>query len=83
MAEEKREMMGRDTRKVIPACEEFATHERYDTNRIPDIQGAADGNDQVESAKVWEPGRLKKVREIQLGDPTKSIDQAGNGYLGN
>lgn len=82
MADEKREMMGTTTRKPIPACEEFAIPEIY-TQRIPDIVSGVDGNDQVESAKVWEHGRLKKIREVQLGDPTKPIGAAGNGYLGN
>jgi len=82
---EKREMIGEDGRKLIPVHEECVIPERYKTDRIPDITGDADGNDQVESAKVWAPGRLKAVREIQLGDATKSMGApgSGNGYLQN
>ena len=82
---EKREMIGEDGRKTIPVHEDCVIPERYATGRIPDITGDADGNDQVESAKVWEPGRVKKVRELQLGDPTKvpGAYGSGNGYLQN
>jgi hypothetical protein len=79
---EERPLMGTDTRKLIPACDEFAIPERY-TQRINDIDSTVGSNDQVEIPKVWEHGRLKKIREVQLGDPTKSIGAAGNGYLGN
>lgn len=82
MADDKREMINLETPKQIPACEEFVTYERY-AQRIPDIEAGADGNDQVQSAKVWEHGRVKKIREVQLGDPTKPLGIAGNGYLGN
>lgn len=77
-----RGMKAFDDRAKIPACEEYVVPERYD-QRIPDIDSDADGNEQVQSAKVWPHGRLKKIREVQLGDPTQPIETAGNGYLGN
>jgi len=82
---EKREMIGKeDERKVLPVCEEFGSPEIY-VQRIPDIASGADGNDQVESAKVWAHGRVKAIREVQLGDPTKKMGApgSGNGYLQN
>jgi hypothetical protein len=84
MAEEKREMVGDLTQKTVQACEEFAIPEIYN-QRIPDIVSTVGSNDQVEIPKVWAHGRVKKIREVQLGDPTKKIGSAGsgNGYLGN
>jgi hypothetical protein len=80
---DKREMVGTDTRKLIPACEEFVIPERY-TQRVPDIKPSAEcSNDQVQIAEPKSHGHVKKIREVQLGDPTKSIGAAGNGYLGN
>jgi len=82
---DKRSMVGEDTRKLISVHEECVIPERYVTDRIPDITGDADGNDQVESAKVREPGYVQKVRLVQLGDPTKPMGApgSGNGYLQN
>jgi hypothetical protein len=77
-----RDMKAFDDRSTIPAHEDCVILERYD-QRIPDIDSDADGNEQVQSAKVWPHGRLKKIREVQLGDPTQPIETAGNGYLGN
>jgi hypothetical protein len=81
MAEEKREMIGTSPEKFIPK-DNCGIPEVY-VQRIPDIESNIGSNDQVEIPKVWAHGRVKKIREVQLGDPTKSLGAAGNGYMGN